>query len=176
MTALDEFRGAFTSTLDSISDLQSHRSMLKRADILLKYLMKSIDAAKRLQDSELAESVADSTMKGVNTIASTMLTFPEHVSALPIDKTINRSRNTLPRNKIGHTPNRQVRQALIRNIPIDDNTLAEITGFIPATQPWRTRCSFIPRNISCEWNSSESQSQLKPNPETFDLTGKFSNK
>lgn len=154
--------------------------MMKRAEILLKYLMKSSDVVRRMQDSELADSTLPVT-SFVQDLASVVVatpgpTFPANVSVLPIDQTTPRG---LSHTKIGRTPNNR-RGGRSTCEPtavwVDDDTagLAEITRFASTTQPWRTRCTtFAPSQITFGSDSEASQTaSLKMTSETFDLTGR----
>lgn len=88
--------------------------MLKRAELVLKYLMKCIDAMKQIQDSEVHFSVRETPRNEVKNKSSIML-FPEDVIDdfdLPCDPTKSgRGITTLSlptSTRIGRLPKRKI--------------------------------------------------------------------
>lgn len=165
-----EFKGAVQLTLDNISDLSSHRSMLKRAELVLKYLMKSIDVMKQMQDSEQFPSVSE-TLRNTVIAAPSILAFPENISGLPYDVSNTKIQSTLPfsqsRSRIGRTPRRKIQRS--QDQQETAGNLAEVTRFVDTTQPWRTRCTSVAAQEDPLLEDSVSES-LPPVEETFDLT------
>ena len=176
--ALNEFRGAYHLTMDNISDLSSHRSMLKRAELVLKYLMKSIDTMKIMQDSEILQSFVTETFRNNTTRPppSLITDFPDSVNDLPRDPTTLQDTVCMSRTLIGgRTPKNRLTVHLEEASTSDQNT--DVKSFIEDGQPWRTRCSvrLCSTDEGLNFDSITSQNCSVNRLETFDLTGNFFN-
>lgn len=170
--ALKEFNGAAILTLENISDLRSHRSLLKRAELVLKYLMKGIDSLRKLQDSDLLSSFTNSFQGSRIDPPSVAMDFPESINDLPIDPTRTENahsilwRSTL----IGRNPSRKLQKTI--NYSRSDDNIREMERFVNIKKPWRTRTSTLSRSIK------STESGVQPSEENFnlvaslDLTGK----
>ena len=147
--------------------------MLKRAELVLKYLMKSIDAMKQMQDSVMPLSVQETLRNEVKATQQSILLFPEDVVDLPCDPTQSEQCTTLllcNSTRIGRLPRRKIQHSNFCHDMEDD--LSEMSRFIDTTQPWRTRCTTV--------LASESLNETEPLPvdlsshsESFDLTSIF---
>ncbi len=175
MTALQEFRGSALLTVGNVSDLSNHRSMLKRAELVLKYLIKSIDAMKQMQDSVMPHSMQE-TLRNEEKATHSILLFPEDVIDLPCDPTnsVQQCTTLLLGNstRIGRLPKRKIQHSNVFNQETEKD-LSEMSRFIDTTQPWRTRTTSI-------LTSEESLNETEPLPvdlssqsESFDLTSTF---
>lgn len=183
--ALREFKGAVGLTLRNISDLRSHRSMMKRAEILLKYIMKSVDTLKQLQDSDLAQLTSDfagSINQKDDTKVLTLdsvLSFPEVVSQLPFDPSDD-DRVAASKSKIGCTPRKKKHpQRSCDLTQLETRNASEMTRFISHSQPWRTRFGafLLAEEETAEMDSPKYISKISLNSDvseasvsTFDLT------
>ena len=159
-------------TVGNISDLSSHRSMLKRAELVLKYLMKSIDIMKQMQDSQEFPSLTE-TLRNTVVAAPSFIAFPENVSDLPFDSSQIQMQNTLAhqrmcRSLIGRTPKHKIQRSQ-DNGGIEGN-IEELSRFIDTTQPWRTKTLLVTEDAFNFESASEATVQNGQN-ETFDLTG-----
>lgn len=143
--------------------------MLKRAELVLKYLMKSIDAMKQMQDSELP-SLEETLRHEVKTTPSFMF-FPDDVVDLPCDPTKSEQGITtllLPNStRIGRLPKRKIRHS--KYCEETEQDLVEMTQFVDTTQPWRTRCVTMPQE-KLLLDIEPLPNELSNDSETFDLT------
>ncbi|KAI9561728.1 hypothetical protein GHT06_012689 [Daphnia sinensis] len=169
--ALSEFRGASLLAVGNVSDLSGHRSMLKRAELVLKYLMKCIDAMKQIQESELHFSVQE-TLRNEAKSKSSIMSFPEDVIDLPCDpmksgRGITSCLHTSAR--IGRLPKRKILHSEYCEEVEQD--LSEMSRFIDTKQTWRTRCTTIPtpEDLFPE-SENEHADRISCVSETFDLT------
>lgn len=145
----------------NVSDLSSHRSMLKRAELVLKYLMKSIDTMKQMQDSQV--SLHETLRHEIKPALSCMF-FPDDVVDLPCDPTKSEKTTSffLPNStKIGRLKRRidNSKHQLVET----EHDCTEMTHFVNTTQPWRARNSTAPHKEQLK----EEETNLS---ESFDLT------
>lgn len=168
--ALSEFRGASLLAVGNVSDLSGHRSMLKRAELVLKYLMKCIDAMKQIQESESHFSVQETLRNEVNSKSSIML-FPEDVIDLPCDPTKS-GRGIISclhtSTRIGRLPKRKIFHSEYCEEAEQD--VSEMSRFIDTKQTWRTRCTTIPTPEDLFSDSEKEYDRISCVSETFDLT------
>ena len=162
--------------MQNISDLSSHRSMLKRAELVLKYLMKSIDAMKVMQDSEILQSFVTETLRNhtVKTPPFITAAFPDSVIDLPHDPATIRDTVCLSNTLIGgRTPKNRLSSEAIPKTLTKGYQNTDVKSFIDDGKPWRTRSV---RLCSTEeglvFDSITSQNCSVNQHETFDLTGK----
>lgn len=170
MIALREFRGAALLAVGNVSDLSSHRSMLKRAELVLKYLMKSIDAMRQMQDSELPS--LEETLRHEIKATPSFMFFPDDVIDLPCDPTKSEQGTTtlfLPNStRIGRLPKRKILHS--KYCEETEQDLIEMTQFVNTTQPWRTRCVTMSAQEKSLLEVEPQPDELSNNSETFDLT------
>lgn len=144
--------------------------MLKRAELVLKYLMKCIDAMKQIQESESHFSVQETLRNEVNSKSSIML-FPEDVIDLPCDPTksgrgiISCMHNST---RIGRLPKRKIFHSEYCEEAEQD--VSEMSRFIDTKQTWRTRCTTIPTPEDLFSDSEKEYDRISCVSETFDLT------
>ncbi|XP_057376262.1 uncharacterized protein LOC130697379 [Daphnia carinata] len=168
--ALAEFRGASVLAVGNVSDLSGHRSMLKRAELVLKYLMKCIDAMKQIQESELHFTVQETLRNEAKSKSSIML-FPEDVIDLPCDPTKSGRGITsclYTSTRIGRLPKRKILHSEYCEEAEQD--LSEMSHFIDTKQTWRTRCTTIPTPEDLLPDSEKERDGISFVSETFDLT------
>jgi hypothetical protein len=151
--------------------------MLKRAELVLKYLMKSIDTMKIMEDSEILQSFMTETFRNdaTRSAPSLITTFPDSVNDLPHDPTtlqdtvytVCMSRTLIG----GRTPKNRLPVHLEEASTSDQNT--DVKSFIDDGQPWRTRCSvrLCSTDEGLNFDSITSQNCSVNQLETFDLTG-----
>ena len=160
--------------------------MMKRAEILLKYIMKSIDNMKQLQDSDMAQLTSEfavSINQKDNTKTQTLgslLSFPELVSQLPFDPSDD-DKVALSKSKIGCTPRKKKHlQRSCDPSQLETRNASEMTRFISHSQPWRTRFGafLLAEEETAEMDSPKYISKISVNSDvsdasisTFDLTG-----
>ena len=163
--------------------------MMKRAEILLKYIMKSVDTLKQLQDSDMAQvtsEFAGSTCQKDETRAPTLgslLSFPEVVSQLPFDPSDD-DRVALSKSKIGCTPRKKKHPQRSCDLSqLESKNPSEMTRFISHSQPWRTRFGafLLAEEETAEMDSPKYINKVSLNSDvsdvsisTFDLTGTLS--
>ena len=170
--------------------------MIKRAEILLKYIVKSVDTLKQRQDSDMAQltsvSLAPTTPNSITNEVKTqslhsLLPFPDTIDGLPFDPTSDDDRIQKEKSKIGCTPrkrtkNRNVHRSREMN-ELEARNTVEMTRFISHSQPWRSRCGafLLEEEESENMDSPKYISRVTLDSEvsddsisTFDLTGMLS--
>ena len=142
--------------------------MLKRAELVLKYLVKSVDAMKQMQDSNLP--LEETLMNEVHSPPSVML-FPDDVINLPCDPTKNEHSTTMilsNSTRIGRLPKRKIQN--LKSFSEAGQDFSEMSRFIDTTQPWRTRSTMLLLQNDSQVNVHQ-RDDVSENVETFDLTG-----
>ena len=173
MIALREFRGAASLAVGNVSDLSGHRSMLKRAELVLKYLMKCIDSMKQMQGSELHLTVQETLRNEINGTPSILL-FPDVVDLTCDPTKSGRGATTLyPPNstRIG----RLLRRKILHSNHCQETSeqdLSEMSRFVDTKQSWRSRCTTIPTREESILNI-ETKHEISNISESFDLTSRF---
>lgn len=142
--------------------------MLKRAELVLKYLMKCVDTMKQMQDFEEFPSV-DETLRNTVAVAPSFLAFPDSVRDLPMDVTDGQLQATqLCQTRLrigGRTPKHKIQRQLGTEVKAED-----MTPFINTTQLWRTRC-VTSETIEDNPLHLDSTTEVPPPvEESFDLT------
>ncbi|XP_046641800.1 uncharacterized protein LOC124327034 [Daphnia pulicaria] len=169
--ALREFRGAALLAVGNVSDLSGHRSMLKRAELVLKYLMKCIDSMKQMQESELHLTVQETLRNEIKGTPSIML-FPDDVIDLPCDPVKSVRGTTLLYNpnstRIGRLPKRKILHSNYCQ-ETSEQDVSEMSRFIDTKQTWRTRCTTIPTREESILDM-EVKHEISNISESFDLT------
>ena len=170
MIALREFRGAASLAVGNVSDLSGHRSMLKRAELVLKYLMKCIDSMKQMQGSELHLTVQETLRNEINGTPSILL-FPDVVD-LTCDPTKRATTLYHPNStRIG----RLLRRKILHSNHCQETSeqdLSEMSRFVDTKQSWRSRCTTIPTREESILNI-ETKHEISNISESFDLTSRF---
>lgn len=174
LIALREFRGAALLAVGNVSDLSGHRSMLKRAELVLKYLMKCIDSMKQMQESELHLTVQETLRNEIKGTPSIML-FPDDVIDLPCDPVKSVRGTTLLYNpnstRIGRLPKRKILHSNYCQ-ETSEQDVSEMSRFIDTKQTWRTRCTTIPTREESILDMKVKH-EISNISESFDLTSMF---